>query len=158
MYNNTPRLPWDYVMQTWTYCALIFRVLVAFCTRTFFQPDEYFQSLEPAYHLVFGYGHLTWEWLSPQPIRSIVYPALNVPIYWLLKITGLSESAIGDWLLVSYSIDALRNEVESMAQISCPKILHGLLAAGTDIWLAELSRIVLGRDYVSTVVGFFKGG
>lgn len=41
-----------------------------------------------------------------------------------------------------------------MAQISCPKILHGLLAAGTDIWLAELSRIVLGRDYVSTVVRF----
>ena len=43
-----------------------------------------------------------------------------------------------------------------MAQISCPKILHGLLAAGTDIWLAELSRIVLGRDYVSTVVRFLK--
>jgi phosphatidylinositol glycan class B len=43
-----------------------------------------------------------------------------------------------------------------MAQISCPKILHGLLAAGTDIWLAELSRIVLGGDYVSTVVRFFK--
>ena len=41
-----------------------------------------------------------------------------------------------------------------MAQISCPKILHGLLAAGTDIWLAELSRNVLGRDYVSTVVRF----
>ena len=106
MYNS---LPWEYyVMQTWTYCALIFRVLVAICTRTFFQPDEYFQSLEPAYHLVFGYGHLTWEWLSPQPIRSIIYPALNVPIYWLLKITGLSESAIGDWLLVSYFVDVLR--------------------------------------------------
>ena len=43
-----------------------------------------------------------------------------------------------------------------MAQISCPKILHGLLAAGTDIWLAELSRIVLGGDYVSTIVRFLK--
>ena len=89
------------LMPSWTYYALIIRVLVALCTRTFFQPDEYFQSLEPAHHLVFGYGHLTWEWLSPRPIRSIIYPALNVPIYWLLKITGLSESVIGDWLLVS---------------------------------------------------------
>jgi hypothetical protein len=56
--------------------------------------------------------------------------------------------------------ELLRQRVEKakfklMAQISCPKILHGLLAAGTDIWLAELSRIVLGRDYVSTVVRFF---
>ena len=113
MYNTciiAASLPWDYVMQSWTYCALIFRVLVAVCTRTFFQPDEYFQSLEPAYHLVFGYGHLTWEWLSPQPVRSIIYPALNVPTYWLLKTTGFSESAIGDWLLVSYFVDVLRKQ------------------------------------------------
>jgi GPI mannosyltransferase 3 len=141
-------------MQSWTYCALIIRVLVAFCTRTFFQPDEYFQSLEPAHHLVFGYGHLTWEWLSPRPIRSIIYPALNVPIYWLLKITGLSESVIGDWLLVS-DFFVEKAKLKLMAQILCPKILHGLLAAGTDIWLAKLSRIVLGRDYVSTVVRLF---
>lgn len=92
-------------MQSWTY-ALVIRVLVALCTRTFFQPDEYFQSLEPAHHLVFGYGHLTWEWLSTQPIRSIIYPALNVPIYWLLKFTGLSESQVlGDWLLVSILVE-----------------------------------------------------
>ena len=147
-----------YAMQSWTYCALVIRVLVAFCTRTFFQPDEYFQSLEPAYHLVFGYGHLTWEWLSPQPVRSIIYPALNVPIYWLLKTTRLSESEIlGDWLLVSNCfVDLLGERSLSIIQISCPKILHGLLAAGTDIWLAELSRIVLGRDYVSTVVRAFQ--
>jgi GPI mannosyltransferase 3 len=145
-------------MQSWTYCALIIRVLVALCTRTFFQPDEYFQSLEPAYHLVFGYGHLTWEWLSPQPIRSIIYPALNVPIYWLLKFTGLSESAIlGDWLLVSELLHRpAKLKIMPVAQISCPKFFHGLLAAGTDIWLAELSRIVLGRDYVSTVVRGFR--
>ncbi|KAF8163512.1 glycosyltransferase family 22 protein [Crassisporium funariophilum] len=119
-----------------TYAVLTIRVLIALCTRTFFQPDEYFQSLEPAHHLVFGYGHLTWEWMAARPIRSILYPALNVPIYWLLKVTGLSETELlGDWLL-----------------IACPNILHGLFAATTDIWLGELARVVLGRDYVSSAL------
>jgi len=88
-------------MHASTYLAITIRVLLALCTRTFFQPDEYFQSLEPAHHLVFGYGHLTWEWLTPHPIRSFVYPAINVPVYWILKVTGLAESRnIGDLLLV----------------------------------------------------------
>ncbi len=79
--------------------ALLFRVVVALLTRTFFQPDEYFQSLEPAHRFVFGYGALTWEWFAS--IRSIVYPALNIPLYALLKATGLAEAgALGDWLMV----------------------------------------------------------
>lgn len=76
-------------MQRTTILALLVRISLALLTRTFFQPDEYFQSLEVAHHIVFGYGHLTWEWLAPQPIRSVLYPALNVPIYWALKVTGL---------------------------------------------------------------------
>lgn len=87
---------------TSTRLALFVRILIALSTRTFFQPDEYFQSLEPAYHYVFGYGHLTWEWLAPNPIRSIIYPALNVPLYWVLNTSGLADSVVlGDWLLVS---------------------------------------------------------
>jgi hypothetical protein len=89
-------------MQPSTKLALTIRVLIALATSTFFQPDEYFQALEPAHHLVFGYGHLTWEWLSPHPIRSFIYPALNVPIFWLLRVTHLADSArLGDWLLAS---------------------------------------------------------
>lgn len=81
--------------------ALGCRVLIALCTKTFFQPDEYYQALEPAYHAVFGYGHLTWEWLAPQPIRSIIYPAINIPVYWILKITTLADAGrLGDWLMV----------------------------------------------------------
>jgi len=85
--------------------SLGIRIGIAVLTRTVFQPDEYFQSLEPAFHLVFGYGHLTWEWLSGNPIRSIIYPALNVPFYWLLKATGLAYTGwLGDWLLVGASM------------------------------------------------------
>ena len=71
--------------------AVTVRILVALLTRTSFQPDEYFQALEPAHDLVFGYGYITWEWLTPNPIRSILYPLLNVPVYWILKATGLDS-------------------------------------------------------------------
>lgn len=76
-------------MQRTTILAVCVRVLLALLTRTFFQPDEYFQALEPAHQAVFGYGHLTWEWLADRPIRSPIYAALNIPVYWLLKITGI---------------------------------------------------------------------
>lgn len=83
------------------YLPLAVRVFVAVTTRTFFQPDEYFQALEPAHNIVFGYGHLTWEWLNLQPIRSIIYPALNIPIYWILKVSGAHEvPAVGPYLVV----------------------------------------------------------
>jgi phosphatidylinositol glycan class B len=88
--------------------ALLIRVAVALLTRTFFQPDEYYQSLEPAHHIVFGYGALTWEWFTS--IRSVLYPALNVPVYALLKATSLAEtSVLGDWLLVGMSQALLRD-------------------------------------------------
>ncbi|KAI0298890.1 glycosyltransferase family 22 protein [Russula brevipes] len=114
-------------MQNATVLALVIRVVIALATCTFFQPDEYFQALEPAHFLVFGYGDLTWEWTSKPPIRSILYPALNVPIYWLLKILRLDGTSL---------------------LIALPKVLHGLLAAGTDIWVRELSRKTLGQRYV----------
>ncbi|KAH9901522.1 glycosyltransferase family 22 protein [Cubamyces lactineus] len=113
--------------------ALAVRIGIALATSTFFQPDEYYQSLEVAHHLVFGYGQLTWEWLAPKPIRSIVYPALNVPIYWLLKVLGLDQTPALIW---------------------GPKVLHGALAACTDIWLARLTRNVAGERYVDAAMIF----
>lgn len=76
------------------FLAIATRVLIAVVTQTFFQPDEYYQSLEVAHRLVFGYGHLTWEWLTPKPIRSIVYPLLNVPIYTALKQLRLDDTRL----------------------------------------------------------------
>ncbi len=37
-----------------------FRVLNALTIRTFFQPDEYYQSLEPAWQMVFGENSGAW--------------------------------------------------------------------------------------------------
>jgi phosphatidylinositol glycan class B len=96
-------------MQYSTVLALVIRVTIALATRTFFQPDEYFQALEPAHYLVFGYGDLTWEWTSKPPIRTILYPALNIPIYWLLKIFSLD----GTSLLVRWSFLVLTRSIHS---------------------------------------------
>jgi Alg9-like mannosyltransferase family len=79
--------------------AICLRIAVALLSVTYFQPDEYFQSLEPAHHLVFGYGHLTWEWRIRPPIRSIFFPMLFTPVYWLLKVLGLDETYLLVWVL-----------------------------------------------------------
>ncbi|KZT26559.1 glycosyltransferase family 22 protein [Neolentinus lepideus HHB14362 ss-1] len=114
-------------MRSYVVVAILVRLFIALSTKTFFQPDEYFQSLEVAHHLVFGYGHLTWEWRSPLPIRSIIYPAFNVPVYWLAKVTKLDQTTF---------------------LIAGPKVLHGILGACTDIWIAGVTRNVLGERYV----------
>lgn len=57
--------------------ALLYLVRIAcsLLVRTsFFNPDEYFQSLEVAHKHVFGYGHLTWEWTAG--LRSYLHPLL----------------------------------------------------------------------------------
>jgi Alg9-like mannosyltransferase family len=101
-------------MQYSTALALVIRVTIALATRTFFQPDEYFQGLEPAHFFVFGYGDLTWEWTSKPPIRSIIYPALNIPIYWLLKVFRLD----GTSLLVRCHFSA-RQSIDSRGKDCC---------------------------------------
>lgn len=74
--------------------VVFIRLLIALATCTFFQPDEFFQSLEVAHHAVFGYGHVTWEWVSKAPIRSPIYPALYIPEYALLKLLWLDETSL----------------------------------------------------------------
>lgn len=44
---------------------IIIRLINAWWVRTFFQPDEYFQSLEPAWRLAFGADSGAWlTWVS----------------------------------------------------------------------------------------------
>lgn len=82
------------------FLALLFRLLNALLTRTFFQPDEFYQSLEPAHSFIFSYGYKTWEWresLSGEGgIRSVLSWIGFVPIYWILRETGLDETR---WLV-----------------------------------------------------------
>jgi phosphatidylinositol glycan class B len=52
--------------------ALLFRIVAAHAPNVV-HPDEIFQTQEPAHHLAYGYGVVTWEWRDG--IRSWVFPA-----------------------------------------------------------------------------------
>ncbi|KAI0024966.1 glycosyltransferase family 22 protein [Xylariomycetidae sp. FL0641] len=101
--------------------AVIFAVRLAnaLCVRTFFQPDEYFQALEPAWQMVFGDNSgawLTWEW--KHQLRSSLHPAVfalgyfivdnfwasyTMPVVkakWLVMVPKLMQTgfaSLGDW-------------------------------------------------------------
>lgn len=49
---------------------LAWRVLNALTVRTFFQPDEYFQSLEPAWQAAFGEESGAWITWVRQPTQT----------------------------------------------------------------------------------------
>lgn len=64
-----------------------FRLVCALALQTYFSPDEYWQSLEVAHSMVFGYGHLTWEW--HEKIRGILHPLIFAALYKVLKALSL---------------------------------------------------------------------
>jgi len=68
------------------------RTFNALTIRTFFQPDEYYQSLEPAWRFVFGYGELTWDWR--EGIRGFLYPSLFVSVWWIADKLGIRDSTV----------------------------------------------------------------
>ena len=64
------------------YLAIGLRLIQSFFwTLNPSHPDEYWQSIEPAYNMVYGGVHLPWEWDAKYKLRSTLYPAyLAVPL------------------------------------------------------------------------------
>lgn len=85
------------------------RVLSVFVVRTWYVPDEYWQSLEVGHRLAFGYGHLTWEWTHG--IRSYLHPVLIAGVYKALAFFQLDN-------------------VELLVLV--PRVLQALLSATAD--------------------------
>lgn len=58
---------------------IIIRLINAWWIATFFQPDEYFQSLEPAWRLAFGPNSGAWlTWVSfPVTVPLLSHHVLN---------------------------------------------------------------------------------
>ncbi len=81
---------------------LLFRSLTLLLPQTYFQPDEFYQSLEPAHRLIYGYGYLTWEWRDlPRPglfgeqggrMRGWLWPLVFAGVYKLLQMTGMDQT------------------------------------------------------------------
>ncbi|KAN0064538.1 glycosylphosphatidylinositol anchor biosynthesis [Thecaphora frezii] len=123
---------------------LAFRLINALLTRTYFQPDEHWQSQEVAHTIVFGYGFVTWEWFPSSslveaqrngylsaawhnlfngPLRGVLHPLVFVPLYWLLKVTRLD----GTFLLVL-----------------APRLQQAVFAAIGDLYTFKLADRVAG--------------
>lgn len=126
-----------------------FRILNALSIKTFFQPDEYFQSLEPAWEIAFGADSgawITWvriiwctwsamvaniraqEWKNH--LRSAIHPALFAAVYW-------AASSLA-WVLrlsPSYRADLL---------VAAPKMIQAVIAALGDYYTWKLGERVYG--------------
>ncbi|KAK1549848.1 hypothetical protein Q3G72_008903 [Acer saccharum] len=97
--------------------CLAFRVVNALLIQTYFNPDEHWQALEVAHHIVFGYGHLTWEW--KEGIRSYLHPMLFALLYKILAILHLDFP----WFMVN-----------------APRLLQAIFSAVGDLYLYKLSN------------------
>lgn len=113
--STAPSGPASSGLQSLFIVLVTIRILNALCTRTFFQPDEHYQTTEIAHRIVFGYGFKSWEWhgashalprpaqsyagaavenLLQGPIRCILHPLLFVPGYALLRLARLDHTPL----------------------------------------------------------------
>jgi len=109
-------------LSSWKF-LFIFRLLNAFSVQTFFNPDEYWQSLEIAHKITFGYGYLSWEWR--EGIRSFFHPLLFAAIYKFLEIFHLDFP---------------------FAVIYFPRIFQAAASALGDLYLYKLTKRLFPSD------------
>ncbi|KAJ5610701.1 hypothetical protein N7510_007420 [Penicillium lagena] len=110
---------------------LAFRLLNSLAIRTFFQPDEFFQSLEPAWQIAFGKDQgawITWEWRHQ--LRSSLHPLLFAAIY---KTADLLASVL-----------ALGPAPHAELLIVAPKTAQAVVSAIGDFYTWKLARRVYG--------------
>ena len=76
-------------------CLIIYRLIIGRSIESFFDPDEYWQSMEVAHKITFGYGHLTWEW--EQKIRSYLHPMIFALLYSTIKFLKIDSPWMIQW-------------------------------------------------------------
>ncbi|XP_015392934.1 GPI mannosyltransferase 3 isoform X2 [Panthera tigris] len=97
--------------------TIALRICNCFLVQTSFVPDEYWQSLEVAHHMVFNYGYLTWEWT--ERLRGYTYPLIFASIYKILHLLGKDSVQLLIWI---------------------PRLAQALLSAVADIRLYSLMK------------------
>lgn len=130
------------------YLMLAFRFINALLVQTFFQPDEYFQSLEPAWQMAFGANSGAWiTWVSTLPfsVRSIT----NMKKEWEHQLRSSMHPALFA-ALYSMSNNLMKSlstypQFRAMIIVHAPKILQGLIAGLGDFYTWKLADKVYGR-------------
>ncbi|RVD83495.1 uncharacterized protein DFL_007882 [Arthrobotrys flagrans] len=107
------------------------RLQNALTISTFFQPDEYFQSLEiAASQRAPSSGYVTWEW--HHALRSVLYPRIFQGVYSLVdtisNALNLSPATTSELLVVA------------------PKIVGAITAALGDVYTGLLARKIYGKE------------
>ncbi|KAL1285248.1 hypothetical protein TPS_08878 [Trichinella pseudospiralis] len=106
-----------------------YRTINCFVVQTWFVPDEYWQTLEPAHKLAFGYGYLTWEWANG--LRTYFYPCIFAFLYSLVASAGLDNT-----IFFIYS----------------PKLLTFLLSCFADWRLFKFVQLLYGDRVASSTL------
>ncbi|GAB0133571.1 glycosylphosphatidylinositol anchor biosynthesis [Epichloe bromicola] len=122
---------------------IIIRLINAWWINTFFQPDEYFQSLEPAWQLAFGSNSgawLTWEW--HHQLRSSLHPVLFSAGY-----------LIADW--TSKLLLPTGNTLRAAIVVGSPKVLQALCAGLCDWFTWQLAVKMFGPNSNTSFFALF---
>lgn len=108
----------------WIALLLYRTVLNPLLLQTFFSPDEYYQSLQVAYHHVFNSGApLTWEWTIDGPIRGYLHVLPFMILYWLLRWSSLDQ-------------------MYPAILVLAPKMLQGCIQFIADVYLYRLCTLL----------------
>ncbi|KAJ3258885.1 glycosylphosphatidylinositol anchor biosynthesis [Chytriomyces hyalinus] len=119
-------------------CIIGFRTYNALLIKTFFSPDEYWQSLEIAHEYVFGYGYLTWEWTHR--VRGFAHPMIFAAVFKALELAGLDDTEL---------------------MIIAPKLVQAVFAAVGDVYTFMLAQKLYGKGpskwaLFASLVSFFN--
>lgn len=74
---------------------LIIRLFHLYIVRSWYVPDEYWQSLEIAHYVTYGFGYRTWEWIVG--IRSYLSISWIILMYKTLKLFSLDSLTLLIW-------------------------------------------------------------
>jgi phosphatidylinositol glycan class B len=127
--QRADRRPAFFILQA----VLLVRLINASWLRTFFQPDEYFQALEPAWRLAFGPesgAWMTWEW--HHQLRSSIHPALFSAAY-------LVADTISKILPAS-------NPLRVSILMAAPRVLQAVIAALGDWYTWRLTNTIYNSN------------
>ncbi|OJJ71112.1 hypothetical protein ASPBRDRAFT_196641 [Aspergillus brasiliensis CBS 101740] len=105
---------------------LAFRLVNALTVRTFFQPDEFFQSLEPAWRAAFGDDHapwITWEWRHQ--LRSSLHPLFFTAVYATTDLLARLLHLSSAW--------------QAECLVAAPKLAQAVIAAVGDLYTWRLA-------------------
>lgn len=103
--------------------CIAFRFMNAYLTRTYDNPDEYWQGQEVAHNIVFGYGYETWEWR--EQIRSYAHPLVFAMIYKVVCLLGLDNTHV---------------------LVAAPRYFQAFLGAIADVSTYSLAKRIFGND------------